>query len=80
MINFYHGTSPFVYSRFWREPTNKLYEKCKKICQIIEKAAIIRVRWRYIIGVIALLGLLVGIVLWAKESTTPNTPAENTRD
>ncbi|WP_278245760.1 hypothetical protein [Lacrimispora indolis] len=31
-------------------------------------------------GAIALLGLLVGIILWAKESTTPNTPAENTRD
>lgn len=31
-------------------------------------------------GAIASLGLLVGIILWAKESTTPNTPAENTRD
>lgn len=63
MINFYHGTSPLVYSRFLREPTNNLYEKCKKICQIIEKDAIIRVRWRYIMGAIALLGLLVGIIL-----------------
>ncbi len=26
-------------------------------------------------GAIAFRGLLVGVILWAKESTTPNTPA-----
>ena len=31
-------------------------------------------------GSIAFWGLLVGLILWAKESATPNTPAENTRD
>jgi len=31
-------------------------------------------------GALAFIGLLVGLILWAKESTTPNTPAENTRD
>ena len=31
-------------------------------------------------GALAFIGLLVGLFLWAKESTTPNTPAENTRD
>ena len=31
-------------------------------------------------GTLALLGLLIGLFLWAKESMTPNTPAENTRD
>ncbi len=30
-------------------------------------------------GAITFWGLLVGLILWAKESTTPNTPAENTR-
>lgn len=31
-------------------------------------------------GALAFVGLLVGLFLWAKESITPNTPAENTRD
>ncbi|KEZ87680.1 hypothetical protein [Lacrimispora celerecrescens] len=31
-------------------------------------------------GALAFIGLLVGLFLWAKESVTPNTPAENTRD
>jgi len=31
-------------------------------------------------GALAFMGLLVGLFLWAKESTTSNTPAENTRD
>jgi hypothetical protein len=31
-------------------------------------------------GALAFIGLLVGLFLWAKESMTPNTPAENTRD
>lgn len=31
-------------------------------------------------GVIMFIGFLIGLFLWAKESTTPNTPAENTRD
>jgi hypothetical protein len=31
-------------------------------------------------GIYSILGLLVGLILWAKESATPNTPAENTRD
>jgi hypothetical protein len=30
-------------------------------------------------GSIAFWGLLVGLILWEKESATPNTPAENTR-
>lgn len=30
-------------------------------------------------GAITFWGLLVGLIIWAKESTTPNTPAENTR-
>lgn len=31
-------------------------------------------------GTLAFIALLVGLFLWAKESVTPNTPAENTRD
>jgi hypothetical protein len=31
-------------------------------------------------GSYCIFGLLVGLILWAKESTTPNTPAENTRE
>ncbi|MDR7811541.1 hypothetical protein [Lacrimispora sp.] len=31
-------------------------------------------------GALAFIGLLAGLFLWAKESMTPNTPAENTRD
>jgi len=31
-------------------------------------------------GALAFIGLLVGLFLWARESMTPNTPAENTRD
>jgi len=31
-------------------------------------------------GVLAFIGLLIGLFLWAKESLTPNTPAEHTRD
>lgn len=31
-------------------------------------------------GALAFIGLLIGLFLWAKESITPNTPAENTRD
>jgi hypothetical protein len=31
-------------------------------------------------GALAFIGLLVGLFLWAKESMTPNTPAEYIRD
>lgn len=31
-------------------------------------------------GALAFIGLLIGLFLWARESTAPNTPAENTRD
>ncbi len=31
-------------------------------------------------GALAFIGFLIGLFLWAKESMTPNTPAENTRD
>ncbi len=31
-------------------------------------------------GALAFVGLLIGLFLLAKESMTPNTPAENTRD
>lgn len=34
----------------------------------------------YIMGASAIVGFFAGSFLWAKESTTPNTPAENTRD
>jgi len=31
-------------------------------------------------GALAFIRLLVGLFLWSKESMTPNTPSENTRD
>jgi hypothetical protein len=41
---------------------------------------LIRIIGDDIMGALVFIGLLVGLFLWAKESTTPNTAAENIRD